>query len=197
MITKTTVSRRILNYLAETNSTNKQLAERLEISPALITYWINEERTPSLKMINRLEAAIGPLEGEFYSNAPYWLCIDNETEEVELIAVKNRRRSFTVLIEYPNEEAMLKTAAYDYLRALDYIFHGEKNNLNIPCHNLSSFSAINQAFYLKYFTYRINYLTEGKSPEIPFTEEDLKIYDCKPENDRRIQRPGLKWKEEY
>lgn len=70
MITKRTISRRISNYLAETGSTKKQLAERLGVSPALITYWVNEERTPSLEMINRLEAAIGTLEGELYSNAP-------------------------------------------------------------------------------------------------------------------------------
>lgn len=185
MITKTTVSRRILNYLAETNSTKSQLAEKLEVSPALITYWINAERSPSLEMLNRLETAIGKLEGEFYSNAPYWLAFNPDLNFIELITTRGKTKP-EIWIEYPNEKAMLETAAYDYIRC---IYSGKDNKAEKKIPVISSTKDF--LYDLNEICMRILYLTEGKMPDIPLTQEEIEIFNFKPRANR-FQRPGFK-----
>lgn len=175
MITKRTISRRILNYLAETNTTKKQLAEKLNVSPALITYWINEERSPSLKTLNKLEATIGTLEGEFYSNAPYWIIFNSDLDFIELVAVKGKAKD-NVWIEYPNEKAMLETVAYDYIRCI-YLGKDNKAEKRIP----AIYCTKDFLFDLNEICSRVLYLTEGKMPDIPLTEEEIEFFNFRPQ----------------
>lgn len=179
MITNRTISRRILNYLAETGSTKKQLAEKLEVTPALINYWINEERTPSLKMLNRLEAAIGKLEGEFYSNAPYWLCYDEILECISLVSFRNLHRPNKIIMKYEDEKDMLQRAVNDYYWAIMSLIAGGSYNIPLleELSKNSPYAPIQKTFpasdvfsVVSAAVSRVYHLTEGK---LPYVENNL------------------------
>lgn len=72
MITKRSISRRILDYCERNNITQKDLSLKVGVKQQSLSNWVWEHTNPSFENLNRLQSVIGILEEEpdFFMQAP-------------------------------------------------------------------------------------------------------------------------------
>lgn len=116
MITRRSISRAILNYCAQNNISQKELGAQIGIKQQTINSWVWEKKAPSFEHLAKLQTIVGSLSEEDSPmiQSPFYLCYDKETDEIHLTMLKPRKDRAEILIQYKNEEQMLKLIYEDY-----------------------------------------------------------------------------------